>query len=75
MDECAYSPDNKQVYLKFDRTMIAIDVEDFMDMLYTLEDAKAIIAQDPDVKLGEFTDEEGKVWEQFVVNGEEEEYS
>jgi hypothetical protein len=75
MDECAYNPETKQVYLKFERTMIVVDVEDFMDMMYTLEQTKAIIQEDPDVTLGEYEDEEGNVWQEFIVKDENEEYS
>lgn len=75
MDECAYNPETKQVYLKFDRTMIVVDIEDFMDMMYTLEQTKAIIQEDPDVTLGEYEDEEGNVWQEFIVKDENEEYS
>jgi hypothetical protein len=75
MDECAYNPETKQVYLKFERTMIVVDVEDFMDMLYTLEQTKAVIQEDPDVSLGEYEDEEGNVWQEFIVKDENEEYS
>lgn len=75
MDECAYNPETKQVYLKFERTMIVVDVEDFMDMLYTLEQTKAVIQDDPDVTLGEYEDEEGNVWQEFIVKDENEEYS
>lgn len=75
MDECAYNPETKQVYLKFERTMIVVDVEDFMDMMYTLEQTKAIIQEDPEVTLGEYEDEEGNVWQEFIVKDENEEYS
>ena len=75
MDECVYNPETKQVYLKFERTMIVVDVEDFMDMLYTLQDAKAVIQDDPDVTLGEYEDEDGNIWEEFIVKDEGEEYS
>lgn len=75
MDECAYNPETKQVYLKFDRTMIVVDIEDFMDMMYTLEQTKAIIQEDPEVTLGEYEDEEGNVWQEFIVNDQNEEYS
>ncbi len=75
MDECAYNPETKQVYLKFDRTMIVVDIEDFMDMMYTLEQTKAIIQEDPDVTLGEYEDEEGNIWQEFIVKDENEEYS
>jgi hypothetical protein len=75
MDECAYNPETKQVYLRFDRTMIMVDIEDFMDMIYTLQDAKSIIEQDPEVTLGEYEDEEGKIWQEFIVKDENEEYS
>ena len=75
MDECAYNPETKQVYLKFERTMIVVDVEDYMDMLYTLEQTKAIIQEDPDVTLGEYEDEEGNIWQEFIVKDENEEYS
>lgn len=75
MDECAYNPETKQVYLKFERTMIVVDVEDFMDMIYTLEQTKAVIQEDPDVSLGEYEDEEGNVWQEFIVKDENEEYS
>ena len=57
------------------RTMIVVDVEDFMDMMYTLEQTKAIIQEDPDVTLGEYEDEEGNVWQEFIVKDENEEYS
>ena len=75
MDECAYNPETKQVYLKFERTMIVVDVEDFMDMIYTLEHTKTIIQEDPEVTLGEYEDEEGNVWQEFIVKDENEEYS
>jgi hypothetical protein len=75
MDECAYNPETKQVYLKFERTMIVVDIEDFMDMMYTLEQTKAIIQEDPEVTLGEYEDEEGNVWQEFIVKDENEEYS
>jgi hypothetical protein len=75
MDECAYNPETKQVYLKFERTMIVVDVEDFMDMMYTLEQTKAVIQEDPEVTLGEYEDEEGNVWQEFIVKDENEEYS
>lgn len=75
MDECAYNPETKQVYLKFERTMIVVDVEDFMDMMYTLEQTKSIIQEDPEVTLGEYEDEEGNVWQEFIVKDENEEYS
>jgi hypothetical protein len=55
--------------------MINIDLEDFMDMLYSLHEAKLAIQEDPEIELGTFTDEDGKTWEQFVVKGEDEEYS
>ena len=75
MDECAYNPETKQVYLKFERTMIVVDIEDFMDMMYTLEQTKAIIQEDPEVTLGEYEDDEGNVWQEFIVKDENEEYS
>ena len=75
MDECAYNPDTKQVYLKFERTMIVVDIEEFMDMMYTLEQTKAVIQEDPDVTIGEYEDEEGNVWQEFIVKDENEEYS
>ena len=75
MDECAYNPETKQVYLKFERTMIVVDIEDFMDMMYTLEQTKAIIQEDPEVTLGEYEDEEGNVWQEFIVKDENEKYS
>lgn len=74
MDDCAYNPENKQVYLRFDRTTIMVDVEDFMDVIHTLEEMKAVIQEDPEVTLGEFTDEDGNVWQEFIVKGEDEEY-
>lgn len=75
MDECAYNPDTKQVYLKFEKTMIVVDIEDFMDMMYTLEQTKAVIQEDPDVAIGEYEDEEGNVWQEFIVKDQNEEYS
>lgn len=75
MDESAYNPETKQVYLKFDRTMIMIDVEDFMDVLHTLDQLKALVLEDPEVELGEYEDEEGNVWQEFVVKDQNEEYS
>jgi len=75
MDECAYNPETKQVYLKFERTMIVVDIEDFMDMMYTLEQTKAVIQEDPEVTLGEYEDEEGNVWQEFIVKDKNEEYS
>ena len=75
MDGCFYDQETKTVILKFDRTMIHVDLEDFMDVLYTLHEAKIAIQDDPEVELGSFTDEDGKTREQFVVKGEEEEYS
>ena len=75
MDGCFYDQETKTVILKFDRTMIHVDLEDFMDDLYTLHEAKIAIQEDPEVELGSFTDEDGKTWEQFVVKGEDEEYS
>jgi len=75
MDECAYNAETKQVYLKFERTMIVVDIEDFMDMMYALEQTKAIIQEDPEVTLGEYEDEEGNVWQEFIVKDKNEEYS
>lgn len=51
-----------------------VDVEDFMDVIHTLEEMKAVIQEDPEVTLGEFTDEDGNVWQEFIVKGEDEEY-
>lgn len=74
MDDCAYNPETKQVYIRFDRTMIMVDIEDFMDVIYTLQEMKEIIKEDPDVTLGEFEDEDGNNWEEFIVKGKDEEY-
>jgi hypothetical protein len=74
VDDCAYNPETKQVYIRFDRTMIMIDLEDFMDVIYTLQEMKEIIKADPDVTLGEFEDEDGNSWEEFIVKGKDEEY-
>jgi hypothetical protein len=75
MDECVYNPTTKQVYLKFDRSYIVVDVEDFMNILYCLEDAKALIEKDPDIGLAEYTDDEGNLWKEFFVNSKDENYN
>jgi hypothetical protein len=45
-----------------------------MDVIYTLQEMKEIIKADPDVTLGEFEDEDGNSWEEFIVKGKDEEY-
>jgi hypothetical protein len=55
--------------------MIMVDVEDFMDVIYTLQEMKSIIKEDPEVELGVFQDDDGNSWEEFIVKGENEEYS
>lgn len=75
MDECVYNPATKQVYMKFDRAYIVVDIEDFMNVVYCVEDAKALIEKDPEVSLAEYTDEEGVVWKEFVVNSKDGTYN
>lgn len=75
MEEFIYSESTKQVYLKFDRTMIVIDIEDFMEVLYGLDEVKKIITADPDVEIGEFEDDEGNTWQEFIVKEPNQEYS
>lgn len=75
MEEFIYNESTKQVYLKFDRTMIVIDIEDFMEVLYGLDEVKKIITADPDVEIGEFEDDEGNTWQEFIVKEPNQEYS
>jgi hypothetical protein len=60
MEEFIYNEATKQVYLKFDRTMIVIDIEDFMEIIYGLDEVKKIITADPDVEIGEFEDDDDR---------------
>lgn len=68
MDDCVYDPTSKQIFLRFSRTVISVELEEFMDVLYCLQDAKRVIEADPEVSLAEYTDEDGKVWQEFIVN-------
>lgn len=74
-EDFAYNAETKQVYLKFDRTLIAIDVEDFMEVVYCIEAAREQIEADPDVELGECQDDEGNVWSEYFVKDPNQEYS
>jgi len=75
MDSCSYDPETKQVYLRFANIVVEVDIEDYMSMLYVLNAAKTVIESDPDVSLGVYTDEEGNERQEFVINGEDEEYT
>jgi hypothetical protein len=75
MEEFIYNEATKQVYLKFDRTMIVIDIEDFMEIIYGLDELKAVITADPEVEVGEFEDDEGNTWQEFIVKDDTKEYS
>jgi hypothetical protein len=75
MEEFIYNEATKQVYLKFDRTMIVIDIEDFMEIIYGLDEVKKIITADPDVEIGEFEDDDGTTWQEFIVKEPNQEYS
>jgi hypothetical protein len=75
MEEFIYNEATKQVYLKFDRTMIVIDIEDFMEIIYGLDEVKKIITADPDVEIGEFEDDDGTTWQEFIVKDDTKEYS
>jgi hypothetical protein len=75
MEEFIYNEATKQVYLKFDRTMIVIDIEDFMEIIYGLDEVKKIITADPDVEIGEFEDDDGATWQEFIVKEPNQEYS
>ena len=75
MDSCAYDPETKQVYLRFANIVVEVDIEDYMSMLYVLNAAKTVIESDPEVSLGVYTDEEGNERQEFVINGEDEEYT
>lgn len=74
-EDFAYNAETKQVYLKFDRTLIAIDVEDFMEVVYCIEAAQKAIESDPDVELGECEDEDGNTWSEYFVKDPNQEYS
>jgi len=75
MESTAYDPQTKQVYLQFGNVTVAIDVEDFMDFIYTVVATKDIIEKDPEVTLGTFTDDDGNEIEEFIVKDQDEEYS
>ena len=75
MDSCSYDPETKQVYLRFANIVVEVDIEDYMSMLYVLNTAKTVIESDPEVSLGVYTDEEGNERQEFVINGEDEEYT
>ena len=75
MDSCSYDPETKQVYLRFANIVVEVDIEDYMSMLYVLNAAKTVIESDPEVTLGVYTDEEGNERQEFVINGEDEEYT
>ena len=75
MDSCAYDPETKQVYLRFANIVVEVDIEDYMSMLYVLNAAKSVIEADPEVSLGVYTDEAGNERQEFVINGEDEEYT
>jgi hypothetical protein len=75
MEDYVYNSETKQVYLKFDRTLVAIDVEDFMEVFYCIEAARADIALDPEVEIGEYEDDEGHVWQEYLVKDTNQEYS
>jgi len=75
MDSCSYDPETKQVYLRFANIVVEVDIEDYMSMLYVLNAAKTVIESDPEVSLGVYTDEEGNERQEFVINGEDEEYT
>lgn len=74
MDSCAYDPETKQIYLRFGNVSIEVDIEDYMNMLYIFNAAKAVIESDPEVSLGTYTDEDGNERQEFVVSGPDEEY-
>ncbi len=75
MDSCAYDPETKQIYLRFGNVSIAIDIEDYMDVMYMLAAAKSVIEKDPEVSLGTFTDENGVEHQEFIVNEDGGEFS
>jgi hypothetical protein len=75
MDSCSYDPETKQVYLRFANIVVEVDIEDYMSMLYVLNAAKSVIESDPEVSLGVYTDEEGNERQEFVISGEDEEYT
>lgn len=75
MESSAYDPQTKQVYLQFGNVTVAIDVEDYMDFLYVVVAMKDVVEKDPEVTLGTFTDEDGNEIEEFIVKGQDEEYS
>ena len=75
MDNYFYDPENKQVIIQLDRVSINIDIEDFLDMLYSLHDLKTIIEADPDVATGTFEDEDGKSWDQFMIKEDDTDFS
>jgi hypothetical protein len=75
MDSCAYDPETKQVYLRFGNVSVAIDIEEYMNMLYMLAAAKGVIEKDPEVAMGTYTDDNGVERQEFIVNDEGEEFS
>jgi hypothetical protein len=75
MDSCSYDPETKQVYLRFANIVVEVDIEDYMSMLYVLNTAKSVIESDPEVSLGVYTDEAGNERQEFVISGEDEEYT
>ena len=75
MESSAYDPQTKQVYLQFGNVSVAIDVEDYMDFLYVVVAMKNVIEKDPEVTLGNFTDDEGNEIEEYIVKDQDEEYS
>jgi len=75
VDNYLYNPESKQVIIQFDRVSINIDLEDFLDMLYSLHDLKTIIGADPDVATGTFEDEDGKSWDQFMIKEDDTDFS
>lgn len=75
MDNYFYNPKSKQVIIQFDRVSINIDLEDFLDMLYSLHDLKTIIEADPNVTTGTFEDESGNSYEQFMIKEDDADFS
>jgi hypothetical protein len=75
MDDCAYDPQSKQVFLHFGNVAVAIGVEDYLEFIYLAIAMKAVIEQDPDVSIGTYTTDEGVEIEEFIIKDENEEYS
>lgn len=75
MDDCAYDPESKQVFLHFGNVAVSIGIEDYLAFLYLATAMKVVIEQDPDVSIGTYTTAEGVELEEFIIKGENEEYS